>query len=159
MDFVIRKAIKEDMDRVYELIHELAVFEKEPDAVEITVNDLKQAGFESPKQMTCFVAEYEGKVEGIALVYDRFSTWKGRVIHLEDLIVSTKMRGKGLGTKLLDAVVKYAHEEGVKRVSWEVLDWNEPAIAFYESKGANVMRDWHVVQLDQKGMESYISKL
>lgn len=147
------------MDRVLELIQELAVFEKEPEAVEITVDDLLTAGFGSPKKMTCFVAEDDGKVEGIALVYDRFSTWKGRVIHLEDLIVNTKMRGKGFGTKLLDAVIKYAYEEGVKRVSWEVLDWNTPAIDFYENKGAHVMRDWHVVQLDQKGIENYISKL
>lgn len=159
MALIIRKAHENDMERVHELIHELAVFEKEPEAVEVTVDDLKQAGFSTPKQMTCFVAEYKGKVEGIALVYDRFSTWKGRVIHLEDLIVNRDMRGKGFGTKLLDAVVAYAHEQAVRRVSWEVLDWNEPAIKFYESKGANVMRDWHVVQLDEKAIESYISKL
>ena len=159
MDLIIRKANIDDMERVHELILELAIFEREPDAVEVSVNDLKTAGFKSQKQMTCFVAEVGGKVEGIALVYDRFSTWKGRVVHLEDLIVNINMRGKGLGTKLLDAVVLYAKEEGVKRVSWEVLDWNEPAIAFYESKGANVMRDWHVVQLNEQGIESYISNL
>jgi len=132
MELVIREAKKSDMPNVLNLIHELAAFEKEHNAVVI---------------------------EGIALVYNRYSTWKGRVIHLEDLIVSQSMRGKGIGSKLLDKVVKYGHNLGVKRISWEVLDWNEPAIAFYEKNGARVMRDWDVVQLSETGIKNYISKL
>ena len=108
---------------------------------------------------TCFVAEVNGTVEGTALVYNRYSTWKGIVLHLEDLIVSEAMRGTGLGTALLDEVVRFGYRAGVKRISWEVLDWNEPAIAFYEKKGARVMRDWDVVQLDEAGIKEYISKI
>ena len=81
------------------------------------------------------------------------------MLHLEDLIISEAMRGSGLGTALLDKVVIYGHKLGVKRIGWEVIDWNEPAITFYEKKGANVMRDWDVVQLDEKGIKDYISKL
>lgn len=154
-----RQATKNDMPRVLELINELAVFEKEPDAVAITLSDLENDGFGDKPKFTCFIIEVEDNVEGIALVYPRYSTWKGEVLHLEDLIVSDKCRGLGLGTKLLNAVVNYGKEMGVKRISWEVLDWNEPAIKFYESKGANVMRDWDVVQLDEKGIENYLKNI
>ncbi|MFT5243984.1 MAG: GNAT superfamily N-acetyltransferase [Glaciecola sp.] len=157
--FSIRQATKNDMPRVLELINELAVFEKEPDAVEVTVKDLQKGAFENPKQFVCFVAESEDIVEGIALVYNRFSTWKGTILHLEDLIVSQNKRGTGLGTALLDEVVKYGHGLGVKRISWEVIDWNEPAIIFYEKKGAHVKRDWDVVHLDENGMKNYISNI
>lgn len=154
-----RLATKEDMSRVYELIKELAIFEKEPDAVEVTVNQLIEDGFGDEPKFVCFVIEIDNKVEGLALIYTRYSTWKGEVIHLEDLIVSQALRGKGLGTVLLDEVVKYGKQKGVKRISWEVLDWNEPAIEFYEKKGANVMRDWDVVQMDSAAIDKYISKL
>ncbi|MEO1031500.1 MAG: GNAT family N-acetyltransferase [Bacteroidota bacterium] len=154
-----RLAAKEDMPRVLELIKELAIFEKEPDAVEVTLDMLESDGFGEHPKFTCFVIDVEGKVEGIALVYMRYSTWKGEVLHLEDLIVSQSQRGKNLGTKLLDEVVRYGQSLGVKRICWEVLDWNEPAISFYEKKGANVMRDWDVVQLDEKGIENYLKEL
>lgn len=154
-----RLAIKKDMPRVLELIQELATFEKEPHAVEVTVTDLEKDGFGSNPKFTCFVLEEENNIEGIALVYPRYSTWKGEVLHLEDLIVSKKCRGKGLGTKLLDCVVNYGKEIGVKRISWEVLDWNEPAIEFYQKKGANVMRDWDVVHLDENGITNYLNQL
>ncbi|MBO6879479.1 GNAT family N-acetyltransferase [Winogradskyella sp.] len=154
-----RLATKQDMPRVLELIKELAVYEKEPDAVEVTVDMLESDGFGEHPKFTCFVVEVDGKVEGMALVYMRYSTWKGEVLHLEDLIVSQSQRGKNLGTKLLDQVVKYGKNLGVKRINWEVLDWNEPAIKFYEKKGANVMRDWDVVQLNEKGIENYLNKL
>jgi GNAT superfamily N-acetyltransferase len=154
-----RLANKQDMPRVLELIQELATFEKEPDAVEVTILDLENDGFGENPKFTCFVLEIDNIIEGIALIYSRYSTWKGQVLHLEDLIVSAKSRGKGLGTQLLDAVVKHAKHLGVKRVSWEVIDWNEPAIKFYESKGANVMRDWNVVQLDENGITNYLNQL
>lgn len=154
-----RLAKVQDMPRVLELIQELATFEKEPNAVEVTLADLEKDGFGSNPKFTCFVLEVENTIEGIALVYTRYSTWKGQVLHLEDLIVSEKSRGKGLGTLLLDVVIKHAKQLGVKRVCWEVLDWNEAAINFYESKGANVMRDWDVVQLDEKGIENYLTNI
>jgi len=159
MNFTIRKALEKDMPQVLDLITELAVFEKEPDAVEISVEDLKNDGFNSSPAFQCFVAEVSGKIEGIALVYNRYSTWKGKVLHLEDLVVSQKMRGTGLGTALLDEVIKFGHQLGVKRISWEVLDWNEPAITFYEKKGADVKRDWDVVHLNEQGIKDYLSKL
>jgi GNAT superfamily N-acetyltransferase len=159
MKFKIRHAREEDMPRVLQLVQELAHFEKEPHAVEITVANLKVDGFGERPLFHCFVGEHKGEIVGLALVYPRYSTWKGPVLHLEDLIVTEHMRGSGLGTALLNEVVSYGKQLGVKRVSWEVLDWNEPAIAFYESKGANVMRDWDVVHLDEQGMANYLDKI
>lgn len=159
MDFTIRNARKEDMTQVLSLIKELALFEKEPDAVEVTVEELEKDGFGDNPAFHCFVAEVNSKIKGIALIYNRYSTWKGRAIHLEDLIVNESMRGSGLGTALLDEVIKYGHNLGVKRINWEVLDWNEPAIDFYEKKGANVMRDWDVVQLSETAIKNYVAKL
>ena len=159
MNYHVRVATTEDMEQVLSLITELAVFEKEPNAVEVTEADLKKKGFGDSKEFDCFVAEVDQKVIGIALVYTRFSTWKGTVLHLEDLIVSEKMRGYGVGSSLLDQVILYGAELGVKRICWEVIDWNTTAIEFYELKGALVMRDWHVVQLDAQGIKNYISKI
>lgn len=159
MTFTIRSANKGDMPQVLELIQALAIYEKEPDAVEVTVSDLEHYGFGPKPAFHCFVAEVEQEIVGIALVYMRFSTWKGPVLHLEDLIVNQDMRGYGLGKALLDEVVKYGKTLGVKRICWEVLDWNAPAIAFYEKNGAKVMRDWDVVQLDENGIEQYLSTL
>lgn len=159
MDYVIRDASVADMPQVLKLIEELAVYENEADAVELNVEHLVADGFGANRKFHCFVADKQGVILGLALVYPRYSTWKGTVIHLEDLIVTERMRGSGLGTALLNTVVKYGHDLGVKRISWEVLDWNEPAIHFYESKGANVMRDWDVVHLDEQGMRSYLDSI
>jgi len=159
MRFRIRNAQKNDMPQVLSLIKELAVFEKEPEAVEVTIRDLENDGFSENPSFHCFVAEVHGKIEGMALVYNRYSTWKGKALHLEDLIVSDAMRGSGIGSALLDEVVKYGHHLGVKRITWEVLDWNEPAIVFYEKKGANIMRDWNVVHLNEQAIKNYISRL
>jgi len=159
MDYVIRNATRNDMPQVLHLIKELATFEKEPHAVEVTADDLKHDGFGEHPAFHCFVADVNSKIEGIALIYHRYSTWKGKILHLEDLIVSKSMRGKGLGTALLNKVVQYGYDLGVKRINWEVIDLNEPAINFYEQKGANVMRDWDVVQLNETGIKNYIAKL
>jgi ribosomal protein S18 acetylase RimI-like enzyme len=156
MSYQIREAKSEDMEGVWSLIQELAVFEKVPDAVEVTVEDLRRDGFQNPSLFNCYVAENDRQqIVGIALFYPRYSTWKGPVIHLEDLVVSQEYRGLGIGNDLLKKVVAFARDSKVKRVSWEVLDWNEPAIAFYESKGAHIMRDWNVVQLDKKGIDAF----
>ena len=147
------------MPAVLKLIKELAIFEREEDAVEMTTERLVKDGFGSEKLFHCFVGVINMNVEGMALVYPRYSTWKGPVIHLEDLIVSEAFRGSGLGTALLNEVVKYGAQLGVKRISWDVLDWNSPAIDFYEKKGAKVLRDWDVVHLDEKGIQEYLRKI
>ncbi len=154
MSYLIRTAKPTDMKEVLGLIKELAVFENEPDAVEINEEDLIRDGFEGDA-FKCFVAEKDARIVGIALVYPRYSTWKGVALHLEDLIVTQSLRGSGIGSALLKQVVDYAKELGVKRVSWDVLDWNEPAISFYVAKGAKVLRDWDVVQLDEQGIKNF----
>ncbi len=153
----IRKAKKNDMPEVLELIRELAVFEREPDAVEVTIEDLQNEGFGENPLFTCFVAEIDGSIVGTALVYYRFSTWKGRTLHLEDLIVKEEMRGKGIGEALYSEVIKFAAEQKLKRVAWDVLDWNEGAIKFYERSGAKVLKDWRVVHLDEMGIRNYLN--
>ena len=152
----IREANAADMPQVLKLINELAVFEKEAEAVEVTVSDLVRDGYGANKLFHCFVAQTEADIVGLALVYPRYSTWKGPVLHLEDLIVTEAMRGSGIGNALLTEVVKYGDDLGVKRICWEVLDWNEPAINFYENKGAKVMRDWDVVQLNEEGIKNFL---
>jgi GNAT superfamily N-acetyltransferase len=158
MEISIRKATADDMAQVLELIKELAVFEKEPDAVLITVEDLQRAGFSDPPKFTCFVAEVNNQVVGMALIYFRFSTWVGQTVHLEDLVVKESMRGKGIGEALYAQVMRYAQEQGVKRVNWVVLDWNEGAIKFYERSGANVMSSWWQVEMNEAGLKNYINK-
>jgi len=159
MDYSIRDAEAKDMAQVHKLIKELAVFEKEEHAVEVTVEDLTRDGFGTHKLFHCYVAEANGDVVGMALLYHRYSTWKGPIIHLEDLIVTEAMRGSGLGAALLTKVVEHGSQLDVKRISWEVLDWNDPAIAFYESRGAKVLRDWNVVHLDEQGIKTFLNKL
>ncbi len=159
MNYIIRNAREQDMSQVLDLIQELATFEKEPDAVEVTVEELIREGFGEYPLFHCFVAEVEKKVVGIALIYYRFSTWKGRSIHLEDLIVHESMRGTGLGSALYAEVLKYAKSKGVRRVEWVVLDWNTHAIDFYEKSGAKLLKDWYLVQMDQEGVHNFVAAL
>lgn len=156
MEINIRDAQKEDMGEVLELINELAVFEKEPDAVIIDEKDLVRDGFGENPAFKCFVAEANGKIEGMALVYFRYSTWKGKTVHLEDLIVRENFRGKGLGSALYTEVIKYAATQKVKRTEWVVLNWNTDAADFYRRSGADVMQDWDTVQMDEKAMHEYL---
>ena len=152
----IRKGTIKDMPRVLELIKELAVFEKQPDAVEVTVADLERDGFGNNPLFQILVAESDGEIPGIALFYNRFSTWKGKTIHLEDLIVSEKYRGSGIGMKLYEAVMREAKSQNVRRVEWNVLDWNTPAISFYEKTGAVVFKDWLVAQMDEERLINFL---
>jgi GNAT superfamily N-acetyltransferase len=155
----IRMAGTDDMPRVLELINELAAFEKEPDAVEVTVEELVAEGFGKQPLFQCFVGLLNNKIEGIALCYPRFSTWKGRTIHLEDLIVSQDHRGKGLGKALYNEVLKYAHDIKVRRVEWVVLDWNTPAIDFYKNTGAAISSEWNIAQMDENSLNNYVNSL
>ena len=154
---IIRKAIKNDMPSVLELIQELATFEKEPDAVVVTVDDLVRDGFSENPLFQCFVAEVDGEIIGMALYYYRYSTWKGKTIHLEDLIVKENKRGTGAGFALYKEIIKQGKAENVRRIEWNVLDWNTPAIDFYEKSGAKVLGDWRVVHMDDKGIEQFLN--
>ena len=153
----IRKATKNDMPSVLELIQELATFEKEPDAVVVTVDDLVRDGFSENPLFQCFVAEVENEIIGMALYYYRYSTWKGKTIHLEDLIVKESKRGTGAGFALYKEIIKQGKAENVRRIEWNVLDWNTPAIDFYEKSGAKVLGDWRVVHMDDKGIEQFLN--
>ena len=154
MNFTVRLAQRIDMESVLNLITELAVFEKEPHAVDITVDDLIRDGFSEPPKFRVFVAEQENTIIGIALFYERFSTWKGRTLHLEDLIVTKSKHKIGAGKALYTAVLKYAYDHHFNRVAWEVIDWNKNAIDFYKSTGATYLNDWSVVQMNKENLKS-----
>ena len=154
---IIRKATKNDMPSVLELIQELATFEKEPDAVVVTVDDLVRDGFSENPLFQCFVAEEENEIVGMALYYYRYSTWKGKTIHLEDLIVKENKRGTGAGFALYKEIIKQGKAKNVRRIEWNVLDWNTLAIDFYEKSGAKVLGDWRVVHMDDKGIEQFLN--
>jgi GNAT superfamily N-acetyltransferase len=156
---VIRKGEKHDMPAVLELIRELAVFEKEPDAVVVTVADLERDGFGTFPLFHTFIAAVDDVVVGMALYYYRYSTWKGRTIHLEDLIVKEQMRGSGLGFALYSKVIAQGKLDQVRRIEWNVLNWNTPAIDFYIKSGAKVFEDWRVAQMDEQGINDFLSKL
>ncbi len=161
----IRKGNPEDMEAVLGLIQELADFEKEPDAVLITVDDLIRDGFGLVPLFHVFVAEVENnpsdseqakQIVGIALYYYRYSTWKGKTIHLEDLVVKDKMRGTGLGYALYSEIIKQAKKDKVRRIEWNVLDWNMSAIEFYEKSGAKVLDEWRVAQMDETAINYFV---
>lgn len=158
MSFTIREGRKQDMPSVLKLIKELAHFEKESNEVIVTLSDLENDGFGSNPLFKSFVAEIDNEIVGMALFYPRYSTWKGPTIHLEDLIVTEQKRGLKIGSALYKKVIEYGYNKGVKRIEWSVLDWNEPAIAFYESTGAKVLRDWDTAQIHWNEMKSYLNK-
>jgi len=155
----IRKAKKSDAASILFLIRELAIFEKEPQAVIVTKAQIERDGFGDRPLFECFVAEVADQVVGMALYYPRYSTWKGPTFHLEDLIVTEPMKGKGIGTQLYNAFLEHAYDSGVKRVEWAVLDWNLPAIKFYQKSGATISDDWRSVQMDKKSIDNYILKI
>lgn len=155
---IIRKATKQDLPQILQLIKELAAFENEPHAVEISIDDLEKDGFSENSLYQCVVAEIDTQIYGMALYYYRFSTWKGKTIHLEDLIVSKDSRGKGIGYNLYKAVIAQAQKDNVKRVEWVVLNWNKPAINFYEKSGAKIFDDWRIVQMDEEGINAFLNQ-
>jgi GNAT superfamily N-acetyltransferase len=155
---IIRKAAKADMKSVLELIQELATFEKEPEAVVVTEADLIRDGFSQNPLFHCFVAEVENTIIGIALYYYRYSTWKGKTIHLEDLIVRENQRGTGAGFALYSEIIAQGKRDNVRRIEWAVLDWNTSAIEFYNKTGAKLLNDWRVVQMDEEGIDRFLSR-
>jgi GNAT superfamily N-acetyltransferase len=149
----IRPAQVDDVPVIVSLIRELAEYEREPDAVEATADDIHAALFGPAAAAFCHVAEHDGEVVGFALWFLNFSTWKGKHgIYLEDLFVRPSSRGTGLGKALLTNLIDIARERGYGRVEWSVLDWNTPAIDFYRSLGARPMDEWTVWRLDGEAL-------
>ncbi|MDO9373059.1 MAG: GNAT family N-acetyltransferase [Ferruginibacter sp.] len=132
MNVIIRKALVTDCKRMMELVQELAVYEKAPEAVTVDFDHFVDSGFGISPVWWAFVAEIDGSVEGFALYYIRYSTWKGQRMYLEDLVVTEKLRGMGVGKKLFDQLIEEARAQKFTGIAWQVLDWNEPAINFYK---------------------------
>jgi GNAT superfamily N-acetyltransferase len=132
MEIVIRKAVKEDCKKMMELVQELAEYEKEPDAVTVSFDHFVESGFGEQPVWWALVAEADGSVEGFALCYIRYSTWKGQRLYLEDFVVSERMRGHGIGKLLFDKLLEECKAKKYSGMVWQVLDWNEPAINFYK---------------------------
>jgi GNAT superfamily N-acetyltransferase len=142
MNISIRKAVREDCTRILSLVKELAVYEKAPNEVTVTLEHFEQSGFGSRPVWWAFVAEVDGHIEGFALFYIRFSTWKGQRMYLEDFYVSEEHRGKGLGKLLFDRLIKEARRRKLNGIQWQVLEWNEPAINFYKKYNAVMDGEW-----------------
>jgi GNAT superfamily N-acetyltransferase len=153
MEVNIRKAVKEDCTRLLELVTELAIYEKAPDDVTVTLEHFTESGFGKNPVWWAFVAELplspgeERSVVGFALYYIRYSTWKGQAMYLEDLIVTEPMRGNKIGKLLFDRLIEEAREKKFNRIIWQVLDWNEPAINFYKKYQAEFDGGWLNCQL------------
>ena len=143
MVIIIRRALQSDCPRLLELIQELAVYEKAPEEVTVTLEHFSESGFGQNPVWWGFVAEVQGVVVGMALYYVRYSTWKGQRMYLEDILVTQEMRGKKIGSLLFDALIKEAKEKKFTGLNWQVLEWNEPAINFYKKYNANFDPEWH----------------
>eukprot|EP00455_Lapot_gusevi_P057866 TRINITY_DN9982_c0_g1_i1.p1 TRINITY_DN9982_c0_g1~~TRINITY_DN9982_c0_g1_i1.p1 ORF type:complete len:196 (-),score=64.00 TRINITY_DN9982_c0_g1_i1:177-725(-) len=160
--FTIRRATRDDVGVILGLIKSLAEYEKEPESVIITEQQLLEDGFGENPWFRVFVVDLpqeDGslKVVGMALYFFNYSTWEGRVLYLEDLIVLPEYRRHGMGMALLRRLAQEAHDLNCKRMCWQCLDWNQPALDFYQKKvGARVLRDWLPVRLDARGIQSFL---
>ncbi|WP_318271334.1 GNAT family N-acetyltransferase [Sphingobacterium cellulitidis] len=148
MSLTIRNAVKADCPKLLELIKELALFEKAPEQVTVSMQEFEESGFGENPVWWAFVGEYQGEIIGMSLYYIRYSTWKGRRLYLEDIIVTESMRGKGFGKLLLDHTIEYANEQGYSGMMWQVLDWNTPAIDFYKKYNTKFDGEWINVNID-----------
>ncbi len=148
MSTSIRKAEAGDCLQMLELVKELAVYERAPDEVTVSIEEFVDAGFGLSPVWEAFVAELDGRIVGISLFYIRYSTWKGRRLYLEDIIVTESMRGQGIGKQLFEATLKLCKDKKYSGMVWQVLEWNEPAINFYRKYGATFDNEWVNVSLD-----------
>lgn len=155
MNLIIRIGEKKDIPQVLELIKELALYEKAPQEVTNTVEQMEKEGFGSTPAFEMFVAEVDSRIVGIAVYYYSYSTWKGRSIYLEDIVITENMRGKGIGDKLFRRVIQKAKEENVPKLHWQVLDWNEPAINFYHKFNADLDPEWINGKLVREQLSGY----
>jgi GNAT superfamily N-acetyltransferase len=148
MNIIIRKALASDCPRLLELVQELAEYEKAPEQVTVTLAHFIESGFGQNPVWWAFVAEVDGMVQGFALYYIRYSTWKGQRMYLEDILVTNAMRGKGLGAQLFEALQIEAKEKNFTGIVWQVLDWNEPAINFYKKYNTSFDGEWINCSMD-----------
>lgn len=153
----IREGVRKDLPRVLELIRELAAYERAPDEVTNTVAKMEVDGFGPAPIFGFFVAEINGSIIGISLYYWRYSTWKGKRLYLEDIIVTENQRGKGAGKLLFDRTMKHALDEQCTGMMWQVLEWNEPAINFYKKYGAKLDDEWTNCSLEQEQMRHLLN--
>jgi GNAT superfamily N-acetyltransferase len=158
MNAAIREATLADCSRILELINELAVYERAPEEVTVTLSEFEDAGFGQKPVWKAFVAEVDAIIVGFALYYVRYSTWKGCRLYLEDFIVTDSHRGKGIGKQLFDTIVLEAHEKGFNGMNWQVLDWNEPALNFYKKYEAGMEAGWLNGSLSKQQLASYYEK-
>lgn len=152
----IRRGTVDDLPQVYALIQELAEYERAPQEVTNTLEEMERDGFGENPIYKFFVAENEEGVVGIALYYTAYSTWKGRMLFLEDLVVTERLRRAGIGRRLFDAVAQEAKDTGAKRFKWQVLEWNEPAIAFYKKIGADLDGEWINCNMTEEQIHKYV---
>ena len=154
MNITIRRAIASDCASILRLVRELAAYERAPEEVTVSLEHFRESGFGEKPVWWAFVAEIsspnkpEKTIIAFALYYIRFSTWKGQRMYLEDIIVTEEHRGKGIGKILMNRLIEEAKEKNLHGISWQVLDWNEPAIQFYETYQARFDKDWWNVQID-----------
>jgi len=153
----LRRGVKSDLPRVLELVKELATFERAPDEVINTVEMMEQDGFGPNPIYGFFVAENEKGIVGLSLYYYRYSTWKGRRLYLEDIIVTESERGKGIGKLLFDKTLEVTLQENCSGMVWQVLDWNEPAIAFYKKYGSTLGPEWINCSLEKAQIEKLLA--
>jgi GNAT superfamily N-acetyltransferase len=149
-EVIIRKAVQEDCAPMLELIKELAEYEKALNEVTLTLEQFVEDGFGKSPVWGAFVAEFDGKVVGISLYYDRYSTWKGRRLYLEDLVVTEKLRGKQIGKNLFEATIEYGKSSEYTGMVFQVLNWNEPAINFYKKYSSKFDNEWYNVSIEFK---------
>jgi GNAT superfamily N-acetyltransferase len=142
MDIKVRTAVKDDCVRIIELVYELAIYEKAPEQVTVTLEEFTEAGFGLNPVWKAFVATDHNLIIGFALFYTRFSTWKGRRLYLEDFLITETHRGKGIGKLLFERVIQEAKENDYNGMSWQVLDWNEQGLNFYQKYNAQIESGW-----------------
>lgn len=161
MSFIIRQGDEKDVPGIMKLVRELAEFERAPQAVVNTEMMLRQDGFGKQPVYKVIVAEAadDNSIIGMALYYTAYSTWKGKMLFLDDLVVTESHRRYGIGRKLINEFLKDAHEQGVNQIRWQVLDWNTPAIEFYKTLGVEFDKEWITVKMDKAQIETYLENL
>jgi len=155
-EVIIRRAEPRDVDAIHALIVELAEFENAPDEVEISADQLNADAFGENPIVEITVAEVDGSVVGAALFYEKYSTWKGRSVHLEDFVVHPSHRRRGIGSLLFEEMMRMASERNYARLDWQVLDWNESAIAFYQKYGASLTDEWLDGRLTRNDLRKFL---